>query len=243
MTLTPSPAYTVRDQKMMSRAHRYFNWQSRLVRPQLGTRVLEIGCGLGNFTAQLTDREMVVALDVDEDCVRKHRERFAAHPNITSLRMSASDPAFCELAAYRPDSAVCLNVLEHIEDDRAVLQNASAVLPARGRLVLIVPAFPALYGPIDSLLGHYRRYTRQSLTRLAAETGFRPAVLRYMNAVGFIGWWVNARIFKRTEQSERQIALFDSLIVPWLSRAEAVVPPPFGQSLFAVLEKDGARAC
>jgi hypothetical protein len=60
---------------------------------------------------------------------------------------------------------------------------------------------------------------------------------RYMNVVGFFGWWVNARVLKKTEQSEQQIAVFDSLLVPVISRVEAAVPPPFGQSIFAVVEK------
>jgi hypothetical protein len=58
-----------------------------------------------------------------------------------------------------------------------------------------------------------------------------------MNTVGCLGWWFNAKVLRRTEQSEHQIRVFDNLIVPVLSRLESAVPPPFGQSIFAVLEK------
>jgi hypothetical protein len=58
-----------------------------------------------------------------------------------------------------------------------------------------------------------------------------------MNAIGFFGWWTNAKVLGRREQSEDQIAIFDRYLVPVMSRIEAVIPPPFGQSLFAVLEK------
>jgi hypothetical protein len=51
------------------------------------------------------------------------------------------------------------------------------------------------------------------------------------------GLVVQRQGLKKTEQSEGQIRVFDSLIVPVLSRVEAVVEPPFGQSIFAVLEK------
>ena len=61
--------------------------------------------------------------------------------------------------------------------------------------------------------------------------------MQYLNLPGFFGWWLNARVLKREEQSERQIEIFDRLIVPAISRLEAVLPPPFGQSLFAVLGK------
>jgi len=56
--------------------------------------------------------------------------------------------------------------------------------------------------------------------------------------VGCLGWWVNAKILKKTEQSEDQIKFFDSAIVPVLSKLEGAVAPPFGQSIFAVLEKE-----
>jgi hypothetical protein len=103
--------------------------------------------------------------------------------------------------------------------------------------VLLVPAFPALYGPIDHNLGHYRRYSRGSIARLADSTGLRIRKAHYMNAIGFFGWWVNAHILRRGAQSERQIGIFDRYLVPLLSRLEGMVSPPFGQSLFVVLEK------
>jgi hypothetical protein len=71
---------------------------------------------------------------------------------------------------------------------------------------------------------------------LAASLGFKSQ-MRYMNTVGCIGWWVNAKVLRRTEQSEDQIKFFDAAIVPVLSRLESAIPPPFGQSIFAVLEK------
>jgi hypothetical protein len=111
------------------------------------------------------------------------------------------------------------------------------VLSPGGRAVFILPAFEALYGPIDANLGHFRRYSRSSWRRLARRTGFRVKLARYMNSVGFLGWWVNAKILRKREQSDGQIALFDSVIVPLMSRLEALVPPPFGQSIFTVLEK------
>jgi hypothetical protein len=136
---------------------------------------------------------------------------------------------------------VCLNVLEHVEDDELALKHMHAVLPDGGRAVLIVPAFASLFGPIDRLLGHYRRYSRGAILRLAGATGFRVTTLHYMNSVGCLAWWANARIFRRIEQSETQIKLFDRWIVPPMRRAEALLPPPFGQSLFIVLEKTQTR--
>jgi hypothetical protein len=75
------------------------------------------------------------------------------------------------------------------------------------------------------------------MRQLAERSGFKVKTLRFMNSVGFFGWWFNARIRKAAVQSEDQIRLFDRYVVPVMRRIEAVVPPPLGQSLFAVLTK------
>ena len=234
--ISVSSDYTVADQQRMTKAKRYFDWQSDLSKAQLGRRVLEIGCGLGNFTERLLDRELVVGIDIDPNCIRHHQHRFAGKPHIRSRVIDALDPAFLHLRDERIDSIVCLNVLEHIEQDETVLTRMQQVLPPGGRVVLMIPAFMALYGPIDHHLGHYRRYTRAGLEQTAQRAGLRPRLLHYMNTVGFFGWWLNAKM-QRQEQSEAQIATFDNYVVPVMARLEGWVRPPFGQSLFAVLEK------
>lgn len=237
MIVTTTDDYTIRDQERMKLAGNYFEWQCRMALPHLGKRVLEIGCGTGNFTRHLGDREMVVGIDIVKACVKEHGRRLGHHANITALHQDVLDPAFLELKQYRPDSVVCLNVLEHIGDDAQALRNMHSVLPDGARAVLIVPAFEALYGPIDAKLGHFRRYSKRTLGAVAREAGFRLQTLRYFNSIGWFGWWVNAHILKRVEQSEAQIVFFDSKIVPTLSRLEDRFEPPFGQSIFAVLVK------
>jgi len=230
-------AYTLEDQERMSRAENYFAWQSRLVTRELGRRVVEVGCGLGNFTRMLLDREAVIAVDSEPDCILRLNQRYPGRSNLHAFACDAGSPAFSDLARFHPDSCVCLNALEHIQDDRQALRGMASILGSGGVVVLLVPAFPALYGPIDRNLGHYRRYSRGSIASLADGAGLRIRKVHYMNALGFFGWWVNSHILGRTAQSERQIEIFDRYLVPLLSRLEGMVKPPFGQSLFVVLEK------
>ena len=220
----------------MEFAKRYFEWQFTMAAKHLGSRVLEIGCGLGNFTQHLLDREFVVGIDIEPRCIEGRNRRFAGRPNLIGIGMDVLSPEFPDLRRYEPTSIACLNVLEHVHDDALALTHMHAVLPAGGTVVLIVPAFEGLYGPIDKLLGHYRRYSKRSLRETAEGAGLQVKVLRYINSIGFFGWWFNARILKKTEQSEAQIKVFDRL-VPWLSRVEARMEPPLGQSIFAVMVK------
>jgi len=229
--------YTLRDQQQMKAAERYFAWQARIVRQELGRRVIEVGCGVGNFTRHLLDRDLVAAVDVEADCVAQLVRNLGDPANVIARQLDVVDPEFVELRRHAADSIVCLNVLEHVRDDAGALRNMAAVLPDGGKVVLLVPAFEALYGPIDRNLGHYRRYSKQGLRALAAAAGFEVKTLRYMNSIGCIGWWLNARVLKKTAQSDGQIRVFDRFVVPVLERVESRVAPPFGQSIFVVLTR------
>ena len=78
--------------------------------------MVEVGCGIGNFTGLLLDRELVVALDPEAACVERLRERYGPRRNLQTLVCDTARPEFRELAECRPDSCVCVNVLEHIEE-------------------------------------------------------------------------------------------------------------------------------
>lgn len=230
-------AYAMEDQRLMDRARNYFAWQGRLVKREIGRRVIEVGCGAGNFTGMLLDRDAVVAVDKEPAFVERLQRRYPNRHNLRAFVCDAASPSFADLAAFRADSCVCLNVLEHIHDDRGTLNRMASVLVPGGTIVLLAPAFPSLYGAIDANLGHFRRYNAASVRQLATDAGLRVRKLRYMNAAGFFGWWTNSRIFGREAQSAFQIEVFDRYFVPVISRLESLVPPPFGQSLFAVLQK------
>jgi len=229
-------AYTLEDQQRMSQAKNYFAWQHRLIGNELGPRVLEVGCGVGNFTATLLNRDAIIAVDVEPECIEHLKARYPAQDNLRPCVCDVLSPEFRDLAKFHPDSAVIVNVLEHVEDDTAAINAVTSVLTPAGVIVLLVPAFQALYGPIDKNLGHHRRYTRATIRRLAQQTGLRIRKVHYMNSLGFFGWWANAHILKREAQSERQIQIFDRYLVPPMSTIERLISPPFGQSLLAVLE-------
>ena len=102
-----------------------------------------------------------------------------------------------------------------------------------GRLLLLVPAHPALYGPLDEKLGHYRRYTSKTMRAALTKAGFRLESLQWLNMLGMPGWWFNARILKRDRLPAFQLAAYNVL-----SRAilpiEGLIGPPVGLSLIAI---------
>lgn len=230
-----SPAeYNRADQERMRAAPRYFAWQYHLTAPYLGHRVIEIGCGIGNFTCWLAGRG-VTAVDPDPECLRVLERRWSSPAGLRTLAVAAGGGQLACTFPGAADSCIALNVLEHIADDRAALAEMAALVRPGGRVILLVPAFPALLGPVDRCLGHYRRYRRRGLRALAAAAPLAIERLEYINRLGFFAWWLNARL-GRAGQSPRQIAVFDRL-APGLERLERRIRPPFGQSLFAVFRR------
>ena len=111
------------------------------------------------------------------------------------------------------------------------------MLAPAGRLVLLVPALPALYGTMDRALGHHRRYTRAGLASLLERAGFTVAHIEYFNLAGVPGWWFAGRVLKREMIPAGSLKLYDALVP--LFRLERLLPWRVGQSLIAIGQAGG----
>jgi SAM-dependent methyltransferase len=201
--------------------------------PWVGRRVLEIGSGIGNLSAFLLDAERLVLTDTREEYLDRLRARFAQHPNVAVARLYL--PAeLGALAGEQFDTIICLNVLEHVDDDASSLRAMRRMLAPGGRLVLLVPALPALFGTIDRALGHYRRYQRTPLTSQLQGAGFKVAHVEYFNLAGVPGWWFAGRVLRRQTIPAASLKLYDALVP--LFRLERLLPWRVGQSLIAIGE-------
>jgi SAM-dependent methyltransferase len=212
---------------------RYNRWMFDRLRRWIGRRVLEIGSGIGNLSTFLVDREQLVLTDTREEYLDRLRQRFAGHPNIAVASLNLPNDVGA-LGGQRFDTAICLNVLEHVDDDISSLVAMRGLLAPSGRLVLLVPALPALYGTIDRALGHHRRYTRAGLRDLLRATGFRSLHLEYFNLAGIPGWWFAGRVLRRQTIPAGSLQLYDALVP--LFRLERLIPWRVGQSLIAIGE-------
>ncbi len=235
VTTMPTDAAGADTLEIMSAAPRYAAWQVEMLRPYLGRRVMEVGSGIGNISAGLRalDPELLVLTDTDPWYLNRLRHTFADDHVVQFADVTLPDPTARErFAELRLDSVVALNVLEHIEDDRGSLETMRRMVVPGGKVVLLVPALPALYGTLDVELQHFRRYTRDNLRRVMTEAGLHDIQLTWYNRLGTLGWWLNARVRKATRIPVGQLRMFDSLVP--LLRFEKYLPLPFGQSLIAV---------
>ncbi len=223
--------------RRMSKLGVYNRWLHDQFDSFLGRRVLEVGSGVGNQTRYFVDRDRVIASDIEPHYVQELRSTVGQRSNVrvASFRFPLTPADREDLATEQIDSIVCMNVLEHIENDRETLTDFARVLPEKGHLVLLVPAMPSIYGSLDKHLDHFRRYDREPLRQLLTETGFEVEALRYLNQPGVFGWWLNSRVLKRRVIPRAQVGAVKWLM-PWL-RAESRRSPTFGMSLLALARR------
>jgi len=215
----------------------YNRWVYDLLEPHVQGRVLEVGCGTGNITEFLTQRaDEVVGIDPVARFIDRFRLRFAGQAEVDSLRCTLEDltPPTLDKSCF--DTVVSCNVFEHIDDHVAALKQAAKHLRPGGKAVIFVPAGPVAFGKLDQELGHYRRYTVESLRQAMQDAGLEWVGGRYSNAVGLLGWWFNSVVLKKTTVPGGQ-AVFFNRVVPILKWLERVIRPPFGQSVVGVARK------
>jgi SAM-dependent methyltransferase len=139
-----------------------------------GARLLDIGCGAGNMIHHLSRYGQVKGLEIDERPVKKARERgYDVQQFDATQPMPFSDNTF--------DAVTTLDVIEHNEDDMAILADSWRILKPGGHIVITVPAFMWLWTHNDDLNAHVRRYTRGELGEKLEKTGFKVNRITYNN--------------------------------------------------------------
>lgn len=141
-----------------------------------GARILDAGCGSGRNMVQLARRGTVTGIELAPASLEAARERGVGPvvPGSLDEPLPFGDAAF--------DLALALDVLEHVEDDRAALAELARVVAPGGRLLVTVPQYGWLWGEHDVLAHHHRRYTRALLLRRAEAAGLQGERVTAFNA-------------------------------------------------------------
>lgn len=208
----------------------------RLARSSRIASLLDIGCGDGLFFDALARFGEVEGIEPDATLLGDPRWR-------DRIAVERLGPGFRPARSY--DLTLMLDVLEHIEDDRAALASARELTRPGGALLLTVPALPWLWSRHDEANAHFRRYRPAELRDKLGEVGFAVESVRY-----FFAWTVAPMLLRRwLAPAGRGAADYEVAIPPEpmngllaaLSRAEHAVGRfvswPFGSSLLAIARR------
>jgi 2-polyprenyl-3-methyl-5-hydroxy-6-metoxy-1,4-benzoquinol methylase len=223
---------------VISKAGHFNKWMYQVIEPFLKGEVLEIGSGIGNISAFAVQGGTSITLSDLEGQYRQYlQEKFSGFANvkgIISLDLQHPDfkTAYVSLKG-KFQTVFLLNVIEHLQDDRAAVSNCRYLLKYGGCLVILAPAYQGLFCRFDKELGHYRRYTVHQLQRLISRENFETVHKQYFNLLGIAGWFVFGKLLKKKMIGSSEMQLYNHL-VPVLKFADKLVLSQAGLSAILV---------
>jgi len=170
----------------------------RMMRPWLGRRILEVGSGGSGLLDHLLGVGEVVATESEEGALKKLRDSYGAYDNLRIVPWRPEEPLELEACGGAVDTVVCAGALERMGEPARALGHLHGLLePGRGRLLVVVPAHPALACELDRVAGWMRRYGRDELRRSLGEAGFEVEQISGLDLVGLGVWWVAGKLLRR----------------------------------------------
>jgi SAM-dependent methyltransferase len=219
----------------LNRAPRFTRWMADVILPYVGQRVLEIGAGIANMSGHLMPRSLYWATDVNPHYLERLGSLRSTRPYMRVGHVDAADARTYPIG-QNFDTVVCLNVVEHIADDVGTMRNIWQSLEDGGRAIILVPFGPNLYGTLDEVLGHCRRYTEEQLVDVAKRAGFSIETILRFNRPGVVAWWLNGKVLKRRTFGLAQIRILN-LVTPLFRIVDPWLPlPPL--SIIGIFRKD-----
>ncbi len=227
---------------VIEKADKFNFWMYSTIKPFCKGRILEIGSGIGNISQYFIQEKYKITLsDIRDNYCDILRDKFkTAQSSIEVVNIDLVDPDFD--TKYKNyigtfDTVFALNVVEHIENDVLSLKNINKLLAKDGVVIILVPAYQALYNGIDKGLEHYRRYTQKMTNKVIMAAKFKIIHEQYFNAMGILGWYVSGKLQKNETIPEGQMGLYNKL-VPIFKVIDKIVFNKFGLSNIAVGKKE-----
>lgn len=239
----PTLDYDPRSLEALSGLARYHAWIREAFGEVLRGRVAEVGAGTGNFSETWVDGASEATLV--EPAPQLHTilaKRFENKHHVKVVGATL-EGAIESGAVPREslDALVMVNVLEHVADDLGELRRVRSTLRPGGAVALFVPAIQAIYGSLDALVGHHRRYGRESLAAVVRDAGFVVEDLRWFDVAGVVPWWIVGKVLRAKSFGGPLGPIYDRVVVPVMSRVERAVTPPLGKNLLCVARAPASR--
>jgi SAM-dependent methyltransferase len=207
-----------------------------------GLKILDVGCGTGAVAVDFSKHGTVTATDRSPAALALARSRGVDNA-------VAADATELPFADGTFDLVTAFDIIEHVEDDRAMVAEIARVLRPGGTAAIHVPAWPAMWSRHDEILEHQRRYTRRGLRQLLEASPL---------AIERLGWSSCAilppaaavRALRKISGTESDTADLGA-VPPLLNRlmlgiygveaaVAATVGLPFGLSLAAIATRPAA---
>lgn len=220
--------------EVMAGAKNYNSYLVNLVkwanssRKEKTTKVLDFGAGSGTYA------EIVRGEGYDVECI----EPDAHLQSVLKKKKFKVQNDAKDATAKRYDSIYSFNVFEHIDDDYRVAETLLKSLKPGGSVVIYVPAFQILFSSMDTKVGHFRRYRKDRLQKIASDNNLVVKKLAYCDPVGYFAALTFRFVGnKNGDISPKAIWFYDRFVFPLSSFVEPLTSNFFGKNVVLIAEK------
>ena len=229
--------------EIFANAPAFNQWLFDEVSPYCSGKIIEIGSGIGNLSQYfLKNFKDVTLTDLRNEYVEILNKKFTDTPGLTAVNLlDISSPNFDQTHSSLLNSfntVIALNVIEHIAADDLAINNCRKLLAPNGRLIVLVPAYPALYNSLDKKLGHFKRYDKSTLSSILKLQKLQVTHAAYFNFAGIFGWWFTGKILNKENIPDYQLSIFNKL-TPLFRVIDKLIFHKAGLSIIAVGKRGG----
>ena len=222
---------------LFAAAHNWKKYYRAHISSHIRGDVLEVGAGIGGTTRVLCSGNEAswLCLEPDPDLV----QQLTASVSDVPLPLTPDIVVGCvaDLDPHRMfDCVLYIDVLEHIEDDRAELARAARHLKPQGTLVVLCPAHDSLFSEFDSMIGHHRRYNKRMMHAVAPPE-LECVTMFYLDSVGMLLSLANRYLLRAGAPTASQIAFWDRMVIPLSRLLDPLLARRLGKTVVAVWQR------
>jgi len=189
---------------------------------------LDFGCGFGTLISYVKKKynKEILGYDINENARAVLKEKNIKYIN----SLNEINKGF--------DTIISSNVLEHLENDQKTLDQLNSLLKNEGLLVLYLPCSMKIWSNLDSLVGHYRRYTKKELNKKLVNSNFQILSIEYADSIGWIILFLS-KIFKISlKYDTKKLIFYDKYVFQYLKLLDIFFKNLFGKNILAVAKKN-----
>jgi phospholipid N-methyltransferase len=239
--MNPDFNYTGNELTLFASAGNWKKYFSSFIRKYIRGKILEVGPGIGSNTLLLNDpkkTESWLLLEPDQNFsnqlqLLKENKVLPQNCQVRHGTIFSLDPQ------QKFDAIIYIDVLEHIEKDVRELHRAIDLLNAGGHLLIVSPAYGFLYSHFDKAIGHYRRYNKKSLRRLADALPVKEVSLHYLDSAGMLLSFMNKIFLRQSLPTKNQIRTWDRFFVRISRLLDKLLFYRFGKTILGIWRKQG----
>ncbi len=220
--------------EQMQKATNYNQWTYELFEKYIHGDVLEVGCGVGSFTKLISEQsnfDSMYCIDISRPAIDLMiTKNFGPKIRTECIDLMDIEGTF--------DIIICMNVMEHVKDDESFFEKLMSLLKSGGILFLLVPSHKFLYSNFDVAAGHFKRYSKEMMSKFNLQQDVKLINQYYFNPIGALGYWIVYKALKsdNVNDTEGEIGMFDKYIVPF-SKKLLPLKSPIGISLISIYKK------